>query len=255
MVHRVHKAAVTSTNKRIIQRDLTARENLMQGLRFSFEQLSYCNTALSKLVEVGIFSDIYLKVPDSTKGDTTHRDNNPRAIKLHGRPWTLEQISKVQGLSPDLSNIQLGELNQVYGRNGAEEIQINNKVSYYDLVSYDVIRQMNELGDDITVRIKVKVGDVIEFKALEVDGRGFAKVVAIVLHCNSVFFVVSRLVRMPDKHPLLRLPQYRFTPIFSKQTTFIALHQVDHPRLVGRTHFVEVGGGIWLRNDWVFDVV
>jgi len=55
MAHRVHKTAVSSTNKHILQRDLTARDNLMQGLRFLAEQLLHSNLAL----DVGMFNDVY----------------------------------------------------------------------------------------------------------------------------------------------------------------------------------------------------
>jgi hypothetical protein len=100
--------------------------------------------------------------------------------------------------------------------------------------------------------MKVKVGDIIEVRAQD----GFAKITAVMLHRNTVFFVVSWLVCMADKHPLLQLAQYRCVPIFSKnRPTFLPLEQARHLGLVSGTYFVEVKGGILLKNDWVFNVV
>ena len=61
MVHRVHKAAVASTNKQVLQRDLTARDNLMQGLRFSVERTLHDDSALGELIDAGVFSDVYFE--------------------------------------------------------------------------------------------------------------------------------------------------------------------------------------------------
>ena len=146
-----------------------------------------------------------------------------------------------------------------------EEIQTDNRIAYYDAVSYDVVGQVEDrlggrgttlLEDSICIRVKVKVGDVIEFRAsFEADGRGFAKIAAVMRHRNTVFLVVSWLMST-DEHRLLGLPQYRQVPIFGEcRSAFFSLCLVDHPRFVGGTHFVDVGKGILVRNDWVFNVV
>jgi len=81
MVHRVHKAAVSSTNKHILQRDLTARDNLMQGLRFLAEQLLHSNLAL----DVSLFNDVYFeREEDPVALDLTEEDvdSNKGNIKI-----------------------------------------------------------------------------------------------------------------------------------------------------------------------------
>ena len=44
--------------------------------------------------------------------------------------------------------------------------------------------------DNGVVRVKVRVGDMIEFRAdFEADGRGFAEVVAVMQHQDRVFLL------------------------------------------------------------------
>ena len=142
---------------------------------------------------------------------------NFQAIKLHGRPWLQERMSSVQALPAGfLSNSQLGELNRAYSDKGVQELQTDRKVAYYDAVSYEVLGQVDDkLGrhdahtskDDGVVRVKVRVGDMIEFRAdFEADGRGFAEVVAVMQHQDRVFLVVSWIERIANHHPLLKLP-------------------------------------------------
>ena len=166
-----------------------------------------------------------------------------------------------------LSIAQLGELNRAYGDEGVQELQTEQKVAYYDRVSYEVVGMAEEdqerngvglpEGNNAVVRVVVRVGEVIEFRApFEADGRGFAEVVAIMQHCNTVFLVVAWMVRTPTDHTLLRLPQYRRIPLFGEfRSAFFSLSLVDHPRFVGGTHFVAMRGDTWVRNDWVFNAV
>jgi len=150
-----------------------------------------------------------------------------------------------------LSNSQLGELNRAYSDEGVQELQTDRKVTYYDAVSYEVLGHVDDkLGrhdahtskDDGVVRVKVRVGDMIEFRAdFEADGRGFAEVVAVMQHQDRVFLVVSWMERIAT------FGKYR--------STFFSLCLVDHPKFVGGTHFVDVGNGVLVRNDWVFNVV
>jgi hypothetical protein len=61
MVHRIHKATVTSTNKQVLQRDLTAQESLMQGLRFLIEKSLHDNSDLGQLFETGLLDGVYFE--------------------------------------------------------------------------------------------------------------------------------------------------------------------------------------------------
>lgn len=187
-------------------------------------------------------------------------DSNFREIKVHGRPWSQKLISKIPFLPAGLlSDAQLGELNRAYSDEGDQELQTERKVFYYDAVSYDVLGQPDDepvSRVDEIVKMKVQVGDIIEFQVHEADSRGFAEVVAVMRHQTRVFMVVSWMERATSEHPVFGLPQYRRLPLFGKyRSAFFSLCLVDHPRFVGGTHFMDVGGGMFVRNDWVFNVV
>lgn len=86
MAHRVHKAAVASTNKQILQRDLTARDSLMQGLRFSVERSLRNDSALGELIDTGLFSGVYFEckeAPNLMEGDDEEASHRPGDLNAH----------------------------------------------------------------------------------------------------------------------------------------------------------------------------
>ena len=75
-----------------------------------------------------------------------------------------------------LSTTQLGELNRAYNDEGVQELQTERKITYHDAVSYEVLGQADEFDgrgaeDDSVVKVKVQVGEVIEFRVSEEDLR------------------------------------------------------------------------------------
>ena len=65
--------------------------------------------------------------------------------------------------------------------------------------------------------VKVQVGNVIEFQVdFEADGKGFAEVMAVMLHEKTVFLVIAWMEHTNNNHPLLELPQYQHLPLFGK---------------------------------------
>jgi hypothetical protein len=74
-----------------------------------------------------------------------------------------------------LSTTQLGELNRAYNDEGVQELQ-TERITYHDAVSYEVLGQADEFDgrgaeDDSVVKVKVQVGEVIEFRVSEEDLR------------------------------------------------------------------------------------
>ena len=270
MMHRIFKNTVPATNKHDLPRDLTVYESVMQALRFISEgwhdpryQTSAGN-GLKRLFNLGLFDCVYIQPKrepsEPDKNEDTYKnficDMTVSDIQLHGRKWTSEQ-ARLQGLplSP-LTDPQAGELGEAYKEQGDLTLKLSRNVSYFSGVSYRI------LGADICnsqgiweevgwVKLSVYVGDVLEVLS-EDEGRSFVKVLGIMLHERSIFFVVAWLAR-GQSHPRLCLPEYTQERLFA-HAAFFSLKTVDHPRFVNQTVFHALDGKL-LRNDWIFKVV
>ena len=178
-------------------------------------------------------------------------------IRLHGRPWTANRLASVHDLpSKRLSEAQMGELMCAYAHEndnaGGDQIglQTENTVRFYDAVSYTVKgkateEEMSNIDEESIVRLKVRAGDIIEFKAEdEPDGRGFAEVAAIMNHKCSVFLVVRWILATGKKHPKFGLPQFRRLVLFENyRSGFFSISLVDELRFVNGTQFVTLPDG------------
>ena len=109
-------------------------------------------------------------------------------------------------------------------------------------------------NDTHITKVKIRVGDVIEFRAdFEADGHRFGQVERIIKLCNAGFLVVSWIVRAGAQHSFFELLFYRRVRLFEEYRLNFSLCLVDHWRFVNRAHFVNVTEGT-VRNDWIFGV-
>ena len=186
-------------------------------------------------------------------------------IRLHGRPWTHDRISRI----PDLPNTRLSaariqDLNRAYRNDGQNAIKTCDQVHYYGKVSYTVqgkpveYREKTSLEtDECLTRVKIRVGDVIQFATNEQpEGYGFAEVVAVMRHERSIFLVIRRLVATGATHPKFDLPRFRKFVAFEKSMVdFLSISLVGEPRFVNGVHFIDLQDGALVKNDWIFKAV
>jgi hypothetical protein len=270
MCHRIYKSVVPATNKRNISRDLTVYESIMQALCFISEGWDdpghpCIGKGLQDLINHSLFDCLYFRPDHKLEPDRnkeTHSnlicDATVSDIQLLGQKWTSTQSCQ-QGLpqSP-LTNLQAGELGDAYSEQGDLTLKSSRDVSYYNGVSYkiqgvDVCDGRGVWKEVGWVKVTVRVGDILEV-FLEVGTQHFVKVLGVMRHSNSVFFVISWLSPTGQHHPHLRLFEYKQEPLFA-HATFFSLKTVDHPRHVNKVTFHMVDNSKFLRNDWVFDVV
>ena len=248
-VHKIYKSVVPNTNKQNLQRDLTVFENEMQGLRFladGYRDERYATEPGDGLIDFlrsGIVENLYISPVDEV--DEDHFDSNDEIlfggtdvsmISLRGKPWTRSQILERGLPSSPLNNVQMGELAEAYKEYEDYTLNINRSISYYNGVSYFIRGADEEDGagnwrDARPVNVVVNTGDILE--VLEPDGKpAFVRVLAAMKHIRSVFLVVVWLVPTGYPHP-----------------------QLDHPSFVNSSHFIDLGSGKYVRNEWIFRVV
>jgi len=272
MVHRLHKAIVPHTNKNDIFRDLMTYQNDMQSLRFALQmEMNQGNGGLCELMRLGFFDSAYFESSDellawgldmniNCKTDFISGDKNFIRVICYGHPWTATQISAHPHLSSD---VQFAELYKAYESLGFRAILTNNKVTYYTRVSYLVrgnsqSTSMDEENDNnMEIRkVTIKAGDIVEFVDTAIDsfqGRGFGRVIAIMIHEKMVFLVINWIVSTGRQHPRLHLHEFLEAPFF-RYAPFQPLTIIDHPRFVNHAHFTRLNGKLYL-NEWIFEMV
>jgi len=165
-------------------------------------------------------------------------------------------------ISTTLTQVQLGELMEAYSEEDIHILQTRASVKFYKSVSYWVRgravedNNWNNVGDKGVIQIKIRIDDIIEFRAdWEPEERGFARVLGIMLHEHHIFLVVGWIIATGRKHPVFMLPEYKqLAPFENYRSGFFPLSLVDEPRFVNGVHFEEINGKLF-RNDWVFSVV
>ena len=210
--HRIFKDAVQATNKKDLPRDLTSYESIMQALRFiglGWHDTRFLGAGdgIKNLINSGIFGSSYMehrgRLLDPGKDGRNNLicNKDVAGIRLHSSRWNLYQ-SQQQGLPPSpLTNLQMGELGDAYKEQGDATLQLISNVSYFGGVSYMI------LVDNSWVKVTVRIGDILEVLT-EIDGQAFVRVLGIILHGQSVFFVVRWLVPSGQRHPQFNLPEY-----------------------------------------------
>jgi hypothetical protein len=255
MVHRLYKEAVPKTNKIHLLRDLTVYENDMQALRFLAEDTHNSMPAgdLRRIFSGGFFKSSYFESTNSIpafKTNTSSGDTDFIGVYVKGRPWSSAHIESISGLPIKyLNDQQATELIKAYESIGIPQLCLNRAVSFYGGISYWV-------REDAWVHqhVKVIVGDIVE---CVVDGPdsspAFARVIGIMVHEETAFFVLTWFARTGRIHPKLRLEEYEETATFD-YTAFHPISIIDHPRFVNRIHLIQLEDRIWL-NEWTFCMV
>jgi hypothetical protein len=281
MVHRMHKKMVQHTNRRDIIRDLMRYQNDMQGIRFALEaaieQDPNINTGLCALARLGLFNTEYF---ESVKGlrargledpvenhlsiDFKSGVDNFYEVQCHGRPLPLIKLTTYPYLlRNNLSSSQLTDLYKAYGILGSCAVLTNNNVTFYNSVSYmvksvsGVAGQDREDGSSTKVfKVKIKAGDVLEFvdnSADSFEGRGFGRVIAVMVHERTAFLVITWIVPTGCRHPRLHLHEFLEVPFF-QFAPFQPLSIIDHQRFVNGAHFATLDSKMYL-NEWIFEMV
>jgi hypothetical protein len=237
----------------------------MQALRFISEgwndsQCLNVGEGLCDLLNHGLFNCLYFR-PDHTPRSDENKgnlvcDETVANIYLHGRKWTAARLREHGLPQAPLTDMQAGELGDAYKEQGDSTLKLSRNISYFDGVSYEI------QGADIYdgrggwkeaewVKVTVYVGDILEI-LLDAGSQHFVKVLGVMQHMRSVFFVIAWL-SPTDRHPHLHLTEYKQELLF-EYSTFFSLKTVDHPRYVNRTVFHKLDGRL-IRNDWIFNVV
>jgi hypothetical protein len=131
----------------------------------------------------------------------------------------------------------MGELMCAYADENQHGLQMCSEVHFYDAVSYTVKDKADEEGkvlsaiEDYLVKVKVQVGDTIEFKAEDQpDGHRFGEVAAVMKHEDSAFLVVRWFLATGATHSKFGLPQFcRLTLFEDYQLGFFLISLVDEP--------------------------
>ena len=191
-------------------------------------------------------------------------------VKLIGKLFTGKETAS-QGLPVRLDIKQRGELMKAYEDAGKNVLitEPEGLVQYYTGVSYCVkvdpdgtkIANLSNNGEtqsdpsDQTDHINVTItaGNVVEFVCEEeTDGRGFARVLAIMRHYDFVFLTLRWITDTGRRHPRLQMREFVERGMF-ECSCFQPVTIVDEQRFVDSVHFVELDGKLLL-NEWIFSL-
>jgi hypothetical protein len=271
MVHRLHKAVVPHTNKKNIIHDLMEYQQELHGLRFALEaELEDShnlnrNDGFCELLRLGLLDSSYFESPADLLARGIDLGTQIETDFLGGSLHILKATCHGHRQQATLSNAQLIELYKAYEPLGIKSMQTNHRVSYYDKVHYIIRDQPTTENEDTLDRnsgvcemrkIKIKADDVIEFLDPSPDsfyGRGFGRIISVMVHERMVFLVITWIIPTGQTHPQLPLHEFKEVPLFH-YAAFHPLTIVDHPRFVNRVYFAKLDGKLYL-NDWVFDIV
>lgn len=264
MAHRIYKEAAPKTNHKHLLRDLIIYENDMQALRFLAEKIhspSGASSSLRRLFSSRIFRSSYFESNDcrtsiadlpESRANAVSGDSNFISIHVEGRPWSSARVAS-SGLPVNcLSDHQVAELIKAYESIGIQKIYLTPDVRFYTRINYWV--RGNTRTDTTYQHVKVAVGDIVECIVDTPDiGHEFARVVGIMVHEKTVFFVLVWFALTGRVHSRLKLTEFIETALF-EYTAFHPISIIDHPRFINRVHFTSLEGSIWL-NKWVFCMV
>lgn len=242
----------------------------MQAIRFTSEgtpDLRYSSEiggGTRELLKRSLFDSVYVTSPRESNtsqvddGKFLECNESVTDISLVGRKWTSQQVTRHGLPESPLSDKQMGELGEAYREQGVNTLKLVRRVTYYDAVAYtiqgaDAQDSRGRWEETKPVRIRVSVGDILE--VLDVTNVfSYVKVIGVMRHENSVFFVVVWLLPTGHTHPRLHLPEFKKHALF-EYAGFFSLTTVDHPRYVNGALFQTCGDGKLVRNEWIFHVV
>ena len=265
MCHRIYKNIVLITNKQDLPRDLTSYELIMQALQFLAEgwnnsQHPNIGEALHDLFHHGLFNCLYFR-PDHRprscqKKDKLICDETVANIYLHGQKWTTARLHEHSLPQALLTNMQAGELGDAYKEQGDPTLKLPQNISYFNGVSYeiqgaDTYDGKGSLKDAEWVNVTVRVGDILEI-LLDGGSQHFVKVLGVMQHMQSVFFVIAWLSPI-GQHLRFHLTEYKQELLF-EYSTFFSLKTIDHPQYVNLIVLHKLNDR-FICNDWIFNVV
>ena len=146
---------------------------------------------------------------------------------------------------------------------GMKGMLINNRLEFYDCISYDVLDDK-----EAKERVTLQVGNVIDMEEEE-EEEAFAVIRAIFCHeANNanryVFLVIDWFQATGDKDELLECPYYKLhDPGATQWRRIYPISFVDH---ASRTHFIhhctrhctnehDKNNQLYLRNDFFYKTV
>ena len=139
-----------------------------------------------------------------------------------------------------------------------------DRVRYYPGVIYDVQRKARQWHDGtsgdnsnmqvaqgIRTRITVKAGNIVELICQDSSGgRGFARIMGIMLHQDFVFLTLRWITETGRRHSQLGLQEFVERQIF-ENTCFHPITIVDEQKYVDGVYFAEIADKLYL-NEWIF---
>ena len=191
------------------------------------------------------------------KTNASSGDTDFIGVYVKGRPWSSTRVASIPGLPIKyLNDYHAAELIKAYRSIGIPNLCSNRAVSFYSRIGYWVQgdARVDTQVDIAHQHVKVAVGDIVE---CIIDGpdasHEFARVIGIMIHEETAFFVLTWFSLTSRTHPSLKLMEYEETALFD-YTAFHPISVIDHPRFINRMHFIQLEDRIWL-NKWVFRMV